>query len=98
MPRNRYGHRRIGHREDLLVVLPFQNQGIDPCLLFRRSEGDVRGLLSSLGAVLLLLTAILVRNQSLKRRSMWRDVHLSMPLTEATLDLVEICDTRRQLR
>ena len=60
MPRNRYGHRRIEHREDLLVVLPFQNQGIDPCLLSRRSEGDVRGLLSSLSAVLLLLTAILV--------------------------------------
>ena len=57
MPPNRRERRQLGHREDLLVVLPSQNQGINLFLLSQRSEGDLRG---PQGAVLLLLTAILV--------------------------------------
>jgi len=58
MPQNRRARRLLGHQEDLLVVLPFQNQETTLFLLFQQSKGDLGGLLW--GTVPLLLTAILV--------------------------------------
>ena len=92
MPPNRHGRMQLGRREDLPVVLPFQNQGIDLFLLSQRSKRDLGGLLWALSFS--YSQQSLSQSQSLKTLSMCGDVHLSMPLTEPTLDLVEICDTR----